>query len=76
MLSQQRSTGYVLHYLKDLELFVAAEAAAASVSGAPKEQNDQEVLPPGASESLLLKLYRQNKGPAEAGQQQTSIMQH
>lgn len=70
--SQQRSTGYVLHYVKDLQLFAAAEAAAVGAFGGISGMDEQEMLPPGASEDLMYRLHRASNGAPAASQQQTS----
>lgn len=70
--SQQRSTGYVLHYVKDLQLFAAAEVATAGASGGFTRENEEDVLPPGASDDLMGRLYRPSNGASATSQQQTS----
>ncbi|OEH73567.1 hypothetical protein cyc_05092 [Cyclospora cayetanensis] len=70
--SQQRSTGFVLHYVKDLQLFAAAEVAAASAAGSFLVEAEEDVLPLGAAEDLMSWLYRQNSGALGASQKQTT----
>lgn len=70
--AQQRSTGFVLHYVRDLQLFVAAEVAAASASGSFTGGTEQDVLGQGTSEELISRLYRQANGSVENAEQRTS----
>ena len=62
----------MLHYIRDLQIFAAAEVAAANASGSFTGEAEQEMLPPGAAEELINRLYRQSNGTADALQQQTS----
>ncbi|CDJ61619.1 hypothetical protein, conserved [Eimeria maxima] len=70
--AQQRSTGFVLHYVRDLQLFVAAEVAAASASGSFTGGTEQDVLGQGTSEELISRLYRQANGSVENAEQRTN----
>lgn len=71
--AQQRSTGFVLHYVRDLQLFAAAEVAAASASGSfTGGEAEQETIAQGAAEELMHRLYRQVNGNVDNAEQRTS----
>ncbi|KAL8427941.1 hypothetical protein Efla_003455 [Eimeria flavescens] len=71
--SQQRSTGFVLHYVKDMQLFAAAELAAAGASGGMAIEDEREdAFLPGAVDDLMRQLYPANSGAQAAAQQQTN----
>ncbi|KAL8271031.1 hypothetical protein Esti_005016 [Eimeria stiedai] len=71
--SQQRSTGFVLHYVKDMQLFAAAEmAAAGAYGGVQVEGGSPDIFSPGATEDLMRQLYPPNSGAQAASQQQTN----
>ncbi|KAL8448735.1 hypothetical protein Emag_003861 [Eimeria magna] len=71
--SQQRSTGFVLHYVKDMQLFAAAEVAAAGAyGGVQAESGGPDIFLPGTSDELMRQLYPLNSGAQSTSQQQTN----
>lgn len=55
-----------------MQLFAAAEAAAASASGSFTGDAGQDMIAPGAAEELISQLYKQANGGPDTSQQRTS----